>query len=87
MKLSNFFKKIFVSARDTVALLKALLRDLRHITSKIKRGELKVAIAQEGLEDVTHKIDLASNRIACGFIIGCILMASAIFIAVHFPPL
>jgi hypothetical protein len=75
------------SARDTVALLESLPRDMRDIINKVKRGELKVAIAHEGLDDVTHKIDLASNRIAGGFIIGSILMASAILIAVHFPPL
>lgn len=87
LSFRNVFKKIFTSARDTVALLEALPRDMRDIINKVKRGELKVAIAHEGLDDVTHKIDLASNRIAGGFIIGSILMASAILIAVHFPPL
>jgi len=87
LSFRNIFKKMFSSARDTVALLESLPRDLRDIINKVKRGELKVAIAHEGLDDVTHKIDLASNRIAGGFIIGSILMASAILIAVHFPPL
>lgn len=48
---------------------------------------MKVSIEHEGLEDITHKIDLASNRITGGFLIGSILMASAILIAVKFPPL
>jgi ubiquinone biosynthesis protein len=87
LSFKNIFKKMMSSARDTVALLESLPRDMRDIINKVKRGELKVAIAHEGLEDVTHKIDLASNRIAGGFIIGSILMTSAILIAVHFPPL
>ena len=83
----NIIKKLLGSARDTLSLIESLPNDLRDIIGKVKKGELKVAIAHEGLEDITHKIDLASNRIAGGFIIGSILMASAILIAVKFPPL
>ena len=85
--LINIFKRIFGSARDSLSLLENLPRDIREIIGKVKKGELKVSIEHEGLEDITHKIDLASNRIAAGFIIGCILMASSILIAVSFPPL
>ncbi len=83
----NVLRRLVGSARDTFSLLESLPNDLRDIIGKVKKGELKVAIAHEGLDDITHKIDLASNRIAGGFIIGCILMASAILIAVNFPPL
>lgn len=83
----NIAKRVFGSARDTFALLESLPHDIREIVGKVKKGELKVSIQHEGLDDVTRKIDLASNRIAGGFIIGCILMASAILIAVNFPPL
>jgi len=83
----NILKRLFGSARDTFSLIENLPRDLREIVGKIKRGEIKVAIQHEGLDDITHKIDMASNRITGGFIIGCILMASAILIAVNFPPL
>ncbi|HWB62295.1 MAG TPA: AarF/ABC1/UbiB kinase family protein, partial [Chitinophagales bacterium] len=80
-------KRFLNSARDTLSLIENLPRDIRDIVAKIQKGELKVTIEHEGLDDVTHKIDLASNRIAGGFIIGSILMASAILIAVKFPPL
>ncbi len=83
----NIFKKLLSSARDTLSLMQNLPNDLRDIIGKIKKGELKVTIEHEGLTELTHKIDLASNRIAGGFMIGCILMASAILIAVKFPPL
>ena len=83
----SILKKLLGSARDTLSLMQNLPNDLRDIIGKVKKGELKVAIAHEGLDDITHKIDLASNRIAGGFIIGCILMASSILIAVEFPPL
>lgn len=82
----SIFKRMLASARDAVSLLENLPRDLREIIAKIKKGELKVSIQHEGLDEVTDKIDLASNRIAGGFIIGSILLASAILIAVHFPP-
>jgi ubiquinone biosynthesis protein len=85
--LTSILKRMFSSTRDTISLLENLPRDVRDIINKVKRGELKVSIEHEGLDDITHKIDLASNRIAGGFIIGCILMASAILIAVKFPPL
>ncbi len=80
-------KRILGSTRDTLSLLETLPRDVRDIINKVKKGEIKVAVQHEGLDDITHKIDLASNRIAGGFLIGCILMASAILIAVKFPPL
>ena len=83
----NIIKRLFGSARDTLSLVESLPRDVREIIGKVKKGELKVSIEHEGLEDITHKIDLASNRIAAGFIIGCILMASAILIAVSSPPM
>lgn len=84
--IKAIFKRLFASTRDTIALLENLPRDIREIIGKVKKGELKVAIQHEGLADITHKIDLASNRIAGGFLIGSILMASAILIAVNFPP-
>jgi ubiquinone biosynthesis protein len=80
-------KRFLGSARDSLSLIENFPRDIRDIIGKIKKGELKVSIEHEGLEDMTHKIDLASNRIAGGFLIGSILMASAILIAVKFPPL
>jgi ubiquinone biosynthesis protein len=83
----KIMKRFLSSARDSLSLVESFPRDLRDIINKIKRGELKVSIEHEGLDDLTHKIDLASNRIAGGFIIGCVLMASAILIAVKFPPL
>ncbi len=85
--LMAILKRFLGSARDSLSLIENFPRDIRDIIGKIKRGELKVSIEHEGLEDITHKIDLASNRIAGGFLIGSILMASAILIAVKFPPL
>lgn len=85
--LVTLFKKFLGTARDTFSLMENLPRDLREIIAKIKKGDLKVSIEHEGLEPLTHKIDFASNRIAGAFIIGCILMASAIIIAVKLPPL
>jgi ubiquinone biosynthesis protein len=82
----NILKKLGSAARDTLSLMENLPNDLRDIIGKVKKGELKVTIDHEGLDEITHKIDLASNRITGGFIIGCILMASAILIAVKFPP-
>jgi ubiquinone biosynthesis protein len=85
--LMAILKRFLGSARDSLSLIENFPRDIRDIIGKIKRGELKVSIEHEGLDDITHKIDLASNRIAGGFMIGSILMASAILIAVKFPPL
>lgn len=85
--IKNIFKHMVGSARDALALVEDLPRDVREIIAKIKKGDLKVSIEHEGLSDLTNKIDLASNRITGGFIIGSILMASAILIAVNFPPL
>ncbi len=83
----TILKRFLGSARDSLSLLENLPRDMREIIGKVKKGELKVTIEHEGLADLTHKIDLASNRITGGFIIGSVLMASAILIAVSFPPM
>jgi ubiquinone biosynthesis protein len=79
-------KKLLNSARDSLFLIENLPNDIRDIVSKVKKGEIKVAIEHEGLSEMTNKIDKASNRITGGFIIGCILIASAALIAVKFPP-
>ncbi|MBL0309052.1 MAG: AarF/ABC1/UbiB kinase family protein [Bacteroidetes bacterium] len=81
------FKRLFGSARDTLALIETLPRDLREIVGKIKKGEVKVSVEHEGLAELSRKIEISSNRMAGSFIIGSILMASAILIAVEFPPL
>ncbi len=84
---ANILKKMLSSTRDTIFLLESLPNDLREIIGKVKKGELKVSIEHEGLGELTRKIELASNRITSGFIVGCILIASAALIAVKFPPL
>ncbi len=84
---SNILKRFINSARDSLSLIESLPRDIREIISKIKKGELKVTIEHEGLSRLVHIIDLASNRIAGGFLVGSLLMTSAILIAVNFPPL
>src|ERR1043165_606903 len=83
----NILKRLVSSARDTLSLAENLPNDLRDIIAKVKKCELKVAIEHEGLGELTRKIDIASNRITGGFLIGCILIASAALISVHFPPL
>ena len=83
----TILKRMIGTARDSLALLENLPRDIREIITKVKKGEIKVAVEHEGLDELNRKIDVASNRIAGGFIIGSILMASAILIAVKFPPL
>lgn len=86
-KPQAILKRMFNATRDSLALLENLPRDMRDIINKIKRGEVKVAIEHEGLNEITNKIDLASNRVAGGFIIGSILMSSSILLAVQLPPL
>jgi ubiquinone biosynthesis protein len=83
----NIIKRVLGSTRDSLSLIESLPRDLREIIGKVKKGELKVSIEHEGLAELTNKIDMSSNRIAGGFIIGSVLMASAILIAVSFPPI
>jgi ubiquinone biosynthesis protein len=87
LNLKAILSRLITSTRDSISLIENLPRDLREIIIKIKKGDIKVAIEHEGLDDITRKIDLASSRIAVGFIIGSIMMSSAILIAVHFPPL
>lgn len=84
---SQLWKRFMGSARESVTLMENLPRDLRDIFTKIKKGEARVVIEHEGLEEMTQRIDLASNRITAGFLVGSILMASSILIAVNFPPL
>lgn len=83
----NIIKRLLGSARDSLSLVESLPRDLREIIGKVKKGEIKISVEHEGIAELTNKIDLSSNRIAGGFIIGSVLMASAILIAVSFPPM
>lgn len=87
LKPINILKRLGSSARDVLSLLESLPRDVREVLNKIKRGEVKVSVEHEGLTRLIKVIDLASNRIAGGFVVGSLLMASSILIAVNFPPL
>lgn len=87
LNFKSILTRLISSTRDSISLIESLPRDLREIIKKVKKGDIKVSIEHEGLGDMTHKIDLASSRIAVGFIIGSVMMSSSILIAVKFPPL
>ncbi len=75
-------------ARDTRAMLRstfASLRDLpaelHRIIRRVEHDELTIKFQHQGLEDVDDALKTSANRIALGFISGCLVIGSSLIVA------
>lgn len=74
--------------RDTRAMLRTTLASLRDLPSEIHRiirrvehDELTIKFQHQGLEDVDDALKTSANRIALGFISGCLVIGSSLIVA------
>jgi ubiquinone biosynthesis protein len=74
--------------RDTRAMLRSTLGNLRDLPAELHRiirrvehDELTIKFQHQGLEDVDDALKTSANRIALGFISGCLVIGSSLIVA------
>jgi len=60
--------------------LESLPSDMSAVISKVKKGELNVKFEHKGLEELIHKLDKASNRLAFGMVVASLIVSSSLII-------
>ncbi len=74
--------------RDTRAMLRSTLGSLRDLPGEIHRiirrvehDELTIKFQHQGLDDLDDALKTSANRIALGFISGCLVIGSSLIVA------
>lgn len=83
-------KRLASDMTHTSAELYRLLRDLpdeaRSIIKTIKKAELKVSVSSGNLKQVLRTFDKDANRLSYALIVSALLLASALILHTHTPP-
>ncbi len=67
--------------RSTLASLRDLPAELHRIIRRIEHDELTIKFQHQGLEELDDALKTSANRIALGFISGCLLIGSSLIVA------
>ena len=67
--------------RSTFGSLRDLPGELHRIIRRIEHDELTIKFQHQGLEDVDDALKTSANRIALGFISGCLIIGSSLIVA------
>ena len=83
-------KRLASDMTHTSAELYRLLRDLpdeaRSIIKTIKKAEIKLSISSTNLKQVLRTFDKDANRLSYALIVSALLLASALLLHTHTPP-
>lgn len=80
-------KDIFLSAADTIFLLRDLPMDIKVLTEQIKQGHIKIEFEHRGLEDMLSKHDQISNRISFAIVLAALIIGSSLIVLSGIPPI
>ena len=69
------------SLGDYLDILQDYPRQVHTLLEEARSGELKVKFVHVGLDDLTHKFDLLTNRIVIALIVAALAVASALMAA------
>jgi ubiquinone biosynthesis protein len=67
--------------RGTLASLRDLPAEIHRIIRRVEHDELTIKFQHQGLEDVDDALKTSANRIALGFISGCLVIGSSLIVA------
>lgn len=91
--VKDLFAKEHVTREMTLAawhgglLIKDLPRQIREFSRKALRGQLKVRVEQEGMENLVRELDRSSNRISFSMVIAAIIIGSSLIFHAKFGPM
>ena len=67
--------------RTTLAGLRDLPGEIHRIVRRIEHDELTIKFQHQGLDDLDNALKTSANRIALGFISGCLVIGSSLIVA------
>ncbi len=73
-------------AQDFIRLVKAFPKRINHILAQAEKGTLKIELEHQGLETVTEKLDVVSNRLSFSLIIAALIVGSSIITQTRMSP-
>ncbi|SNQ60515.1 ABC1 kinase family protein [Candidatus Methanoperedens nitratireducens] len=73
-------------AWDFIRLVKAFPKRINHILAQAEKGTLKIELEHRGLETVTEKLDVVSNRLSFSLIIAALIVGSSLIIQTRMSP-
>lgn len=79
-------KDMFGSASDFAMLLKDLPLEMKQIIDQIKKGKVSIVFQHKGLENMLHKHDQISNRIAFAIVLASLIIGSSLIVHSNIPP-
>lgn len=67
--------------RSTLGSLRDLPAELHRIIRRVEHDELTIKFQHQGLDDLDDALKTSANRIALGFISGCLVIGSSLIVA------
>lgn len=80
-------REIYLSAIDSLELLRDLPYDISVVLDQLKKGRVKIEFEHIGLEPIRKTIDRVSHHIALTLLVSSLLIASALLMLARIPPL
>ncbi len=75
------------SGVELFGLLRTLPREIRSLTAKARRGELRLLLEHRSLEAVLIGLERVGNRLAVALVLAGVIVGAAIVTAARIPPL
>ncbi len=69
------------AALDYADFVRVLPRELKGLTTRLRKGRQALVIKHDGLEDFRHEMERSSNRLTLGLVVGAVVIGSAILLA------
>ena len=63
-----------------------LPEDIETIIRKIREGKLRIEMEHKGLDDLYHKMDEVSNRMAISILLAALILGSSLLVLAEVPP-
>lgn len=76
----GWLKSLRRSRTEIDALFRTLPTDLRHIIDGLKRGEIKLRIDQDELQDMFKNVGRANNRLSVAIVLAALIVSSTLLI-------
>ena len=83
----NVSREIILSVWHSSMLLKDMPKQIRELTRKTLRGQLKIQFDTPQVEGLTRELDRSSNRLSFAIVIGSIIIGSSLIFHAKIGPL
>lgn len=81
IKAKNLMKTSVFSLYSIMNMIRRTPRDIFEILQKAKAGKFKIIFHHEALENLGHRLDMASNRLSLSLVISAIIVGSSMVLS------